>query len=265
MHLLLALFAAWAPRRLWRGWPSLPCETMAVPAAVLGMLLAAWVGLGGFLDYATRAASGLTDAALEAARRPGASGHTTALPLLASATSLPAFLFFTPRGLFSLYLGLSSVLRFVAALTGDPMGDPAATVVDAVVHRKVEEARVTARERERHALEGAAVPDVLVEGAAVGLPHASLVVVASREKPDWTYGTFVVTAERWYKIGRREDRQLGGWLRALYPLSPVGAAEVIRRSVAYELPQLSTFDPATGQATLVKDPHEESRAWQATR
>lgn len=43
--------------------------------------------------------------------------------------------------------------------------------------------------------------------------------------------------------GEPFDRCLGEGLRTLYPLNEPPGAEVMRRSVAYELPLLSAYDP----------------------
>lgn len=263
---VLGLLAAWLPRRLWHEWEGqLPIERMAAPAGFTAMLAAALIGLGGFLDYAQTAASALTDAALEVGARPGAHGNQVAMPLLASSTSLFAFVFFTPLGLLSLYLGTSGVLRLAAALTEHPIGDPLLTGLWDVGTTSYRKLTRTQDELRRHRLEGEAVPDVLVAASEIGIPDAELVVIASREKPGWDKGTFVVTPERWYRIGPRVDRRLAGGLRALYPLSEVGAAEIIRRSVAYELPMLSTYDARTRRTQLIEDPTEASRAWRETR
>jgi hypothetical protein len=83
------------------------------------------------------------------------------------------------------------------------------------------------------------VSDVLLTGRDGGAPEADFVLVCSRRKEGWELGVFVVTPEKWYRIGRPFDRRYPGGLRVLYPLSEVGGAEIIRRSVAYDLPRLS--------------------------
>jgi hypothetical protein len=65
------------------------------------------------------------------------------------------------------------------------------------------------------------------------------VIVASRRKPDWQPGVFIITAEKWYRVGESAERQMPGGLRMFYPLTEITDHEVLRRGVPYELPPLS--------------------------
>ena len=84
------------------------------------------------------------------------------------------------------------------------------------------------------------MPDVLLTGSAAGLSGCSLVVVASRRKPGWTRGAFVVTAQRRFRIGDPLDCRTPNGLRRLYPLTEATDLEVMRRWVRYELPPLTS-------------------------
>jgi len=62
------------------------------------------------------------------------------------------------------------------------------------------------------------VPDRLVTGPAAGIPDAELVVVASRQKPGWERGVFVITPDAWYRLGEPIDRLQpeGEWAVRVY-------------------------------------------------
>jgi len=193
------------------------------------------IGFDGFLRYAARVGETMAPLAHETAGGPFSIGMGV------SALSLPTFALLTPLGLFSSYLFVSGIVRAAMVAAGSPGGDPILTLADGVIGPMVRE---RARERavaERAALEGPEVADVLALGADLGFPDAEWVVIASRLKPGWECGVFVVTTDRWWRIGAACDRRLAGGLRALYPLHAVAAAEVIRRSVYYDHPQLSAL------------------------
>ncbi len=85
---------------------------------------------------------------------------------------------------------------------------------------------------------------------AGGAPEAAFVVVASRVKPGWDEGAFVMAAQAWFRLGRPFDQRYPDGLRRVYPLIVPGAAEVIRRQVAYELPALSERYPTRTRAGI---------------
>ena len=238
---LLGFGAAFLPRRLWRRWDGqIPITGLSVFASLATIFLAFAVGVPGFFEYAIPISSHGVDKALEkATEQDFALGGAIGM----SAISLFAFLFLTPKGWLTLYLGLSGLARFGAATIGEPFGDPLLTGVDALGRRLAAAFRDDTARRARERLEGPAVSDVLLTGRDGGAPEADFVVVASRRKEGWEPGVFVVTPEKWYRIGRPFDRRYPSGLRVLYPLSEVGAAEIIRRSVAYDLPRLSESYP----------------------
>jgi hypothetical protein len=234
-------FAACLPRRLWGRWDGhIPIHGGSIPAAMATIFVAFAVGVPGFFDYAIPVSDHGVDTALQrGAEKDFALGGAIGL----SAFSLFAFLFLTPKGWLTLYLGLTGLVRLGAATISDPFGDPLLTGVDALGRRARMAFRDDTARRARERLEGVAVSDVLLTGRDGGAPEADFVVVASRRKAGWQAGVFVVTPEKWYRIGRSFDRRYPGGLRVVYPLTEVGGAEILRRSVAYDLPRLSEAYP----------------------
>lgn len=233
-RLLLAFFASLAPARHWPKW-DLPAATLAPVSAMTTVAVGLLVGLDGFLRYAAGIGETMAPLATENA------GGLFSIGMGISALSLPTFALLTPLGLFSTYLFASGILRGAMAVAGSPGGDPLLTLADGLVHPVLRE---RAREREaaaRSLLEGPEVADALVTGAEAGIPEADWVVVASRLKPGWERGVFVVTTDRWWRLGAPRDRRGAEGLRALYPLHAVAAAEVMRRSVYYDHPRLSAL------------------------
>jgi len=240
------------PRRLFREWEGwLPMGGTAIPAALLTVFLGFGLGVPGFLAYATRAASVGNQMMLDAAGRelagrlPGGT-VTTAAPVSISMLSLFAFTLFTPPGLVSSYLVMSGFLRFAAAFVDEPHGDFILSGLDhgaRALSRHIRRNRLAAL-RER--LEGPAVPDLCLRGPAAGEPPAVYLIIASRCKPGWEKGVFVVTTDTWYRLGEPYDRRYPGGLRTVYTLTEVAKAEVLRRSVYYELPRAEVDPGSTG-------------------
>ncbi len=69
------------------------------------------------------------------------------------------YIFFTPRGLFSIYLVFSGLARAVSGWIDEPFGDPILTALDILSRGMRGRATVKARQRERLAAEGADQPD----------------------------------------------------------------------------------------------------------
>jgi hypothetical protein len=237
-----ALVLAAAPRRTWpvleERWP-LPQARLA--SALLTAGLAFGLGIPWFLRYAAHTADVANRITLQAAGREVGGGLpagtvTSAAPVTVGMLSLPAFLFFTPRGWLVLVLILSGLTRAIAVATGEPMGDPMVTAAHAAWSGWRQKRRRRALAAEREALEGPEVPDVCLRGSRAGEPQAAYVIVSSRRKRGWEPGVFVVTSQGWYRLGQPYERRPAGWLRTFYPLLPVAAAEVMRRGVRYDLP-----------------------------
>jgi len=237
---LLAIPAALLPWRHWRRLPALPIDRMATTSGVLTFWAGTFVGFTGFLGYAWRAAGGAVDAALRVA---GTHPVTSLDMQFASAFSVFGFILFTPAGWLATYLSVTGIWRAVAGWADDPFGDPILTGVDAALSGSWRRARQTQRRLARERLEGADVPDRLFPGEWAKRPGVDYVVVASRRKPEWTKGTFVITSGPWYTLGEPFERRLPEGLRTCYPLTAQKTNEVLRRGVPYELPPLTPSPP----------------------
>jgi hypothetical protein len=252
---LVAVPAALLPRRLWPQWDGwLPMGRAAVLSSLLTFFAAFAVGVPSFLRYAERSGSDVSEAMLTTA----SAVNRGKAPLLAmpgshavSMLALPAFILFTPLGWLTLYLFLTGLYRSIACATDDPHGDP----LLGLTHHGVTTALARRRQRIaaelRAAQEGADAPDVLLTGREGGAPEAAYVVVAARVKEGWERGTFVMTADTWYRLGEPFDRRYPDGLRRVYPLIVPGAAEAIRRQVQYTLPELSEGYGTRGAARIL--------------
>ena len=232
------------PRHYWRQLETVvPVARAALLSGVVSMLAAAAIAIPAFLQYTEATSLVAVDAMLRATGwRPTPAGD--AVPSADAATaswfsgylSPIAFFLFTPTGVLSIYLFTTGWLRTVSAYVDDARGDPVLSTIDALVRRTRDRSRTRRTREERERLEGPEVPDRVVTGTAAGIPEADLVVVASRRKPDWEPGAFVITADKWFKLGTPVDRQLPVGLRTFYPLTELIAHEVLRRGVPYDLP-----------------------------
>ena len=233
---VLAVPAAVLPWRHWRRLSALPIEQAATVSGIVTAVTGLALGGRWFMAYAWSVADVSADAAVILTKR--------AIPLTRaqvgsfSALSIFAFILLTPLGWLATYLVVSGVWRAIAGWAEDPFGDPLLTGADAVLRRGWHGARASRARRAREREEGAEVPDRLYTGEWAGLPGADFVVVASRPKPDWTRGTFVITPDRWYTLGEPFEMRLAGRLRTVYPLTAQKTPEVLRKGVAYELPPL---------------------------
>lgn len=215
-----------------------PIQRAAFLSSLLVMLAGVAIGMSGFLDYAWEMTSRTTDAFI------AAHGDDVLLPGSGMAI-LPVFLLATPMGLLSLYLIASGFLRAVEVFLLDHgRGDPVLTLIDAAWRGMSRRVRDASRRRTRERLEGPTVPDRLVSGARVGRPDVPLVLLASRAKPDWAAGSYLVghdgTAHR---IGAPFDYDTPAGLRTAYPLTPLTTLEPIRHAIAYDLPRKMGTDP----------------------
>ncbi|HLA78274.1 MAG TPA: hypothetical protein VJU18_11895, partial [Vicinamibacteria bacterium] len=141
---------------------------------------------------------------------------------------------------------LTGFLRLAAAYAEEPHGDPILSGLDHALRAASNRIRRDRWAELRQRLEGAEVPDLCLQGEAAGEPEASYVIIASRRKPGWEKGVFVVTTDTWYRLGEPCDRRYPGGLRTVYMLFEVAKAEVLRRSVYYELPRVSEGPPTDG-------------------
>ncbi|MBI3400227.1 MAG: hypothetical protein HY048_02305 [Acidobacteria bacterium] len=233
-----ALVVGAAPRRVWpRLELHMPVARAAAPAGLLAMLAGFFLGVGGFFSYATRVADANNSWMLRTLAS-GGSDQAAFVPYGMSVVTLFIFLLFTPLGWLSSYLAVSGFLRAVSAWFDDPRGDPLLSLLDAATVRFLERQRQRLAREARERREGAAAPDVLVTGHALGV-GADFVVLASRRKDEWTAGATIMTPGQWYRLGEPYDLETPAGLRTAYPLTKFDSLEVVRRGIPYELPALS--------------------------
>jgi hypothetical protein len=223
-----ALPFALLPKRMWDDW-DLPIGSVVLPSAFLTLFGGAALGITGYFSYMSAVLS---------------TSYWVSPPLM-----LPAFfgyVFFSPRGLFSLYVTISGLIRAVAWYIDEPHGDPLLTGLDHLWRRRRGQRAERRQTHQRHALEGAEEPDRRYDGDWAGLAGVDCVIVSARRKPQWTKGTFVITSDGWFTLGEPFDRPMPNGLRTVYPLTRQTTPDVVRKSVQYELPPLRPGRTATG-------------------
>ena len=246
--------AASLPKRWWPILdPYVPATDSASIAAILTLLVAGAIGVPGFIDHTQQQVSLNNRAVLaeahKAAARPEAEETLSQrdwgrMFVGVSSLSLFTFIFLTPAGWASTYLGISGTWRAIAAAVDDPFGDPILTGLDTLLVRGARRVHNHAERRQRELLEGPEVPDRVVRGSHIGIAGAELVVISARRKPSWDAGTVVDTGEGWYRVASIQERTIGGWLRTLYALSRHEDHEAFRRCVRYKMP--SYLESRTG-------------------
>ncbi len=240
-----------------RTWPRLneriPMWRAATASGIFTIFVAFAIGIPGYFRYVQGNSARTVALLLQSTgwmpagpgeQAPAGSGETN---LLAGVVSPFTFALMTPLGFLAMYLGVTGFLRAVSAHVDDPRGDPVLTLADALLLKLRRRASARRDIRTREALEGPEVPDRLVAGPAAGFADADFVVVASRRKPGWERGVFVITPTVWYRIGPPTEMTLHGGLRTLYPLTEIRDLEVVRRSVEYVLP------PPSGASRLAAE------------
>jgi hypothetical protein len=225
LDVLIALVAGVLPRRHWPRL-DLPIEDWATLGGMVTLLLGCALGITGFFAYMARM--------LESA-------YFVPSPYMM--VGFAGYLFFTPRGLFALYLVGSGLARAVSSWIGEPFGDPLLTGVDHALYRTRSTSAARATHKARTRAEGADEPDRRYAGAWADLPDVDFVIVAARRKPEWTAGTLVVTSDGWFTLGQAFDRPMPQGVRTVYPLTTLTTMDVMRRGVAYDLPPLRPSAP----------------------
>jgi hypothetical protein len=230
-----ATIAALLPHRLWTRAPAwLPLESAAFVSGIATVLVAAAIGIPGFLDHAAATTSLANDTMIAAEIQQKANYNRG---MVQGFAGLAIFTFMlTPVGLLTLYLAGSGLVRAMGGWFGDPVGDPILTGVDAIVFGATTRRREAKARQTRESLEGPEIPDRVVSAAAAGIPGCDLVIVAARRKPGWERGLVVFTQSACYRLGDPVERTIAGRLRTLYPLSEHRDLEAIRKSVHYDLP-----------------------------
>jgi len=222
---IAAVLAGTLPRRYWAAL-DLPIAEKATIAGVVTLLAGCTLGITGYFAYLARV--------LESA---------FFVPSPYMIVAYLGYVFFTPRGLFSLYLVGSGLARAVSGWIGEPFGDPILTAIDALIHRMRGAATKRASHRQRLAAEGADEPDRRYAGAWADLPGVDFVIVTARRKAGWTAGTFVITPDGWFTLGQPFDRPMPQGVRTIYPLTALTTMDVMRKGVAYDLPPLRPHAP----------------------
>jgi len=247
LNAVVATVAGLLPVRWWSRFDArLPVRRVSALSGLVTMLTGFALGIPGYFAFLEEAVAGGNEALL--ALGAGQATPFSPQPVWTALSPL-AFALFTPLGLLSSYLCVSGLVRGVSAwMTDDPRGDPLLTAVDAAAYRATARVARARRRRARERLEGPEAPDRLVTGAWAGLSDVDFIVLASRRKPGWDPGVFVITTNGWYRLGRPFDMPLPSGLRTAYPLTKIETLDVLRKGVPYELPPLSDSDrpPATG-------------------
>jgi hypothetical protein len=243
---LAGVMAAFLPRRKWDEWEGrVPVRAMALPAALATIFAGFAIGIPGFLAFALSMGSMTGDLVLESSHQVNVGhlpGEAPAVAWFGMMLALPAFLLATPTGLATAYLVGSGLVRAMCWAADDPRGDPLVSLADVVIRSGLREGRLHRERAARNALEGPQVADVLVRGRAIGVPEATYALIASRLKPGWSSGVFLLTETGRFRIGERFDRRFPDGLRAIYPLYDVPGAEATRRRLNGALPSLSEWD-----------------------
>jgi hypothetical protein len=232
----LATVLAMLPRRYWPALaPIAPVERYAFAAGLVTFLAGMAVGIPGFLAHLIEQVS-LTNQVLVNHVDPEKINRNMMWGL--SGLSFFTFMFLTPQGWVTQYLGLTGFVRAAGAAFDDPHGDAILTLLDAGVRRLWTAAIRRGEQENRELLEGPDGPDRIARGTHLGM-DAALVVVSVRRK-GWDLGTVLVSDDGAHRVVAVEDRTINGNLRHLYGVNPHEDLEAIRRGVAYPV-DLSTY------------------------
>lgn len=259
---VLALPLALLPRRYWQSF-NFPVANVAPLSSFVTLFSGFAIGVTGYFAYLERlrAISGLSILEISKLQVEGKLPETAEVsgaPAAVYALAPLSFALFTPLGLFATYLLASSIFRIASSYIDDAHGDPVLTALDAIGRRAFgsHQQRTTRVSREK--LEGAEEPDRRYDGDWAGLTGVDFVIVAARRKHEWGKGTVVITGDGWFTLGEPFDRPTANGLRTIYPLTLQNTPDVVRRSVAYELPPLRPTRVNPRAAAETTPPPKES-------
>jgi hypothetical protein len=222
----LATLAGFLPRRHWESI-DLPIEDVALASALVNFFGGAALGITGYFEFMARV--------LE-------QRLWTSPPFMIYV--FISYVFATPRGLFSLYLVGTGLVRYGSWYISEPIGDPVLTAADHLSRRMRTSNRARSDRNARLALERDDEPDRRYDGEWAGLAEVDFVIVAARRKPGWTRGTWIITSEGWFTLGEPFDRPMPQGLRTVYPMAlQTNTLDVLRKGVSYELPPLRSTNP----------------------
>jgi hypothetical protein len=232
--------AAVLPARYWPGIErrGIAAADTAGVSALLTLVPAAVLGVRAFLAHvgagATAADRVVVQIATTQIRSSTGPEITSSAAQAISVASALTFLV-TPAGALTMYLAASASLRLLGSYLDAPFGDPLLTCVDAGVRHVSHAMRGTYDSARQRTSFGPAVADRIVDGAAVDVPNADVVIVSSRPKENWDPGVMVVSSDGCYLIGTPLRRRIDRRDRILYPLVRKHDAAIVRRSVRYEV------------------------------
>ena len=257
---LLAILCALLPRRYWQSI-DLPVPNMAAFSSWLTSVGGFALGIRGYFAFLDRlrgieALSILEISKKQIEGRLPETAQVSAIPSVMYMTAPLQFLF-TPIGMLAGYMVVSGMVRVAGSYIGEAHGDPILTGVDSLWRKLFTSRQQRVVRVERARLERMDEPDRRYDGEWAGLTGVDFVIVASRRKPGWDKGTWVITSDAWYVLGEPFDRPMPNGLRTVYPLTAQTTLEVVRKSVQYELPPLRQNPPRRGaDAETPKAPGE---------
>jgi hypothetical protein len=202
--------------RLDHDLPTIPAS-WALAAVQLG-LIPVWALVG--LSYA-QSVSGVQAEAILATEVPPLFIETM---LGSVGLGLLAYLF-SPPGLLLEYVILTGFVRAAGLIaSGRPTGDPVVTLLAMLRRLAVAEMRQQRRLR----VLGPWRPDRILEDGR------GLLVVSSRDKPDWNERVTIEYRGHFYRLVRQEDRPHEQWIAVAFVLRRQNPGELIRSLVKLE-------------------------------
>jgi hypothetical protein len=146
-----------------------------------------------------------------------------------------------PLAWFFILEGVTGVVRIVAFATSrEPVGEPVVWLVlrlDSLIGRGLRRERV------------ARTFGPLREDRLVWRPRGGLEIMTCRERPDWEEGTTLQVQDRFFRLGRAEERAEGAFHVMVHHLQELEEHEVIRHPVPYEdtVAAVAKKRPGTGR------------------